>query len=318
VAGVHKGGSTALYAYLAQHGHVRPAACKEINFLTRETLWQRGLPFYRRHFPDMANASYALTGEGTPNYIRNPMAPVRAAEVIPRAKIIVSLRDPTERFISQFVGFVERRLTRLSCESYWRSELRQLRKCIDSYDPLAAPLVPTTKGVSEWEALRLATDPNAEITSLPRNISAPPCQVDAADSSARSPDQQRCVRHSCLAQLHENAIVRSIYADQIVRWLRYFRPNQLLVVQSEAMHANTTAVMQEVAAFLQLRDFNAEELSRFAHSRQGSSHHLNPISQTCDRETMRAFFAPHNKLLQDVLRTRWPKVASRWLPWPAV
>lgn len=55
VIGVHKGGSTALYAQLATHGFVRPATCKEVNFFSMKQNYRKGPSFYLKHFHNVAS-----------------------------------------------------------------------------------------------------------------------------------------------------------------------------------------------------------------------------------------------------------------------
>lgn len=310
VAGVHKGGSTALYSNLVRHGHVRPSSCKETGFFARDERWAKGLAFYRRHFfaRDFSGAdAHVLTGEGTPSYVRIPAATRRIYDTVPGVKAVVSLRDPTERFISHFVGFRERGLTDKSCDVFWREQLGELRACASGYAFEAHAVLPTeVDGVNAQDALRaaLGRQPMTVAGASLRGLSR--C---AADDAA-------CKLRHCTWVLHENALVRSVYVDQVARWLRFFPPEQLLLVQAERMFADVPGELQRVARFLGLRPFSQRELGSLATKAIGSNHRSNPLADTCDRPEMRRFFAPQNDLLAQVVRARWPSLAQRWTPWP--
>ena len=137
VVGVHKGGSTALYNYLCEHGQVVAAVCKEVHFFDRQ--FMRGKEFYLRHFPQLSEwKGKAITGEGSPAYIRDPKVAFLIKELYPNIKFLLTLREPTMRLRSQWLE--QRRLPRgqrnpfggLNCEGYWRASLQVIAQCISS------------------------------------------------------------------------------------------------------------------------------------------------------------------------------------------
>mmetsp|Transcript_44236 Transcript_44236/g.70710 ORF Transcript_44236/g.70710 Transcript_44236/m.70710 type:complete len:427 (-) Transcript_44236:313-1593(-) len=293
VAGTHKGGSTALYGYLIKHGHIRPSSCKETRFFNDRTKWKQGLSFYRRHFPKVVNG--VLTGEGTPSYIRDPVALRRIHRTIPNAKIIVSLRDPAERFISHFVGFVERGLTKLTCKKFWESMLDQLRRCELEYEPMShRETFRPGLGVNELRQLELGI----------KGVAIDKYIDNSTDVSCPLKDTQ-CIKRYCYAIHHENAIVRSLYSDQIVRWLGYYPKHQMSIVRSETLFKDTNTSMQNLTAFLNLRPFTTRELESFKDAKKGSSHHKDPLYKTCNRTEIRAFFTPENELLRLLISAQW-------------
>ena len=65
--------------------------------------YKKGQEWYRAHFPFAKSASrHCRTGEASPLYIFNPLAPRRIFNVTPEARIIAILRNPTERAISHY------------------------------------------------------------------------------------------------------------------------------------------------------------------------------------------------------------------------
>jgi hypothetical protein len=108
IIGAQKGGTTSLYYYLVQHPQIRHSTTKEIHFFDRgSTLpveyYKKRQNRYRTHFPLISELKNNIkTGEATPVYIFHPEAAGRIAYLLPDVKLIVLLRNPSERAISQF------------------------------------------------------------------------------------------------------------------------------------------------------------------------------------------------------------------------
>jgi hypothetical protein len=107
IIGAQKAGTTALLRYLQAHPDViTEAGVNEVHFF--DVQWDKGTPFYRSHFPyrrtlaghRTISAGATLTGEKTPSYLFHPLAPERAATVVPRARLIALLREPVSRAAS--------------------------------------------------------------------------------------------------------------------------------------------------------------------------------------------------------------------------
>ncbi len=105
IIGAQKAGSTSLYAYLSAHPQVLAAARKEVHFF--DINYERGEGWYRAMFPlrrrmRVGGQRPLVTGEASPYYLFHPLAPERAAALVPRARLIVLLRDPVERAWSHY------------------------------------------------------------------------------------------------------------------------------------------------------------------------------------------------------------------------
>lgn len=100
VAGVQKGGTTALFDYLREHPALCLPAAKELHFFDDETGVDWSAPDYGAyHAPFLAErpAPGAVWGEATPIYTYWPNALERIRAYNPAMKLIVVLRDPVER-----------------------------------------------------------------------------------------------------------------------------------------------------------------------------------------------------------------------------
>jgi hypothetical protein len=121
--GVQKGGTTTLHHFLAEHPQLAVPAQKEIHFFTLH--YWRGPQWYASH--------YAHSGPGrlgvdvTPYYIFHPQAPGRIHSLIPQANLLLLLRDPVERTLSQVFHAQRLGFEPLPLEQALAAEPRRLR-----------------------------------------------------------------------------------------------------------------------------------------------------------------------------------------------
>lgn len=101
--GAQRSGTTWLYSLIAAHPDVQGEATKELHYFHR--FWNR--PFtdddvrrYARYFPRPAGR---IAGEWSPGYLSHFWVPPLVARAAPDAKLLVSLRDPVERYRSGVV-----------------------------------------------------------------------------------------------------------------------------------------------------------------------------------------------------------------------
>jgi len=95
--GTQKGGTTTLHRLLALHPQVFLPTCKEVHYFSLHD--QQPLSWYAEHYS--AAQPGQRCGDITPYYLFHPRAPQRIQQGLPEAKLIVLLRDPVERTLSQ-------------------------------------------------------------------------------------------------------------------------------------------------------------------------------------------------------------------------
>jgi hypothetical protein len=101
ILGAQRSGSTSLFNYLVQHPDVLPPLGKEIHYF--DLHYQRGLNWYRGRFPYAHRlGGGTLTLDASPYYLLHPLAPERAARLLPGAKLVALLRNPVERALSHY------------------------------------------------------------------------------------------------------------------------------------------------------------------------------------------------------------------------
>ena len=95
--GTQKGGTTSLQKLLERHPGVYLPPCKEVHYFSLHA--QQPASWYAAHYGEARRGQ--RRGDITPYYLFHPQAPDRIRTLLPKAKLIVLLRDPLERALSQ-------------------------------------------------------------------------------------------------------------------------------------------------------------------------------------------------------------------------
>ncbi|HEX5323692.1 MAG TPA: sulfotransferase [Capsulimonadaceae bacterium] len=167
LAGAPKAGTTSLYHYLDQHPEIYMSPMKEPHFFSSEIREQNFGPRLKRmvarheaelrQFLDgpmrekrfggivsewddylrlFANASgEPQLGEASVCYLWSPSAPIRIAQQIPQAKILVMLRDPADREFSEYRQCLGSGVVRCSFRDYIRRGLKHRSQPFSIYHP---------------------------------------------------------------------------------------------------------------------------------------------------------------------------------------
>ena len=108
IVGAPKAGTTSLYEYLKQVAGIFMSPEKEPNYFNQVTVFEDD-PYrftiqdkkkYLELFKNVKNEK--IIGDATPNYLRDPNVPHLIHKVSPNAKILITLRNPTDRIFSQY------------------------------------------------------------------------------------------------------------------------------------------------------------------------------------------------------------------------
>ena len=97
IVGPPRTGTTWIHDVLKQHVNL-PSPTKETRFF--DVHFQRGLKWYRAHFPGSA-ADHPM-GEIAPTYFASAQARERIAQTIPEAKLVFVFRNPVQRIVSLY------------------------------------------------------------------------------------------------------------------------------------------------------------------------------------------------------------------------
>ena len=113
IIGAQRAGTTSLFRALSQHPQLYPSFTKEVHYFDGggqpgTDNYARGEAWYRSHFPlRITLGTDGKTFEASPLNLYHPQAPARLHALLPKARLIVLLREPAERALSQY--FLEQR-----------------------------------------------------------------------------------------------------------------------------------------------------------------------------------------------------------------
>jgi hypothetical protein len=129
--GAQKGGTSALYKYLACHPGVAPSRVKEIDFFNCNARFGRGLKFYHSHFPRRTLLNRRkLTFDITPGYLFGAeIAAQRIYDYNPQLRIMALLRDPVTRAHSAW------QMYRRYCKDNFDWFFNWVRRCDEGLSP---------------------------------------------------------------------------------------------------------------------------------------------------------------------------------------
>ncbi|MFV1988817.1 MAG: sulfotransferase [Gemmatimonadota bacterium] len=117
VIGAAKCGTTSLHHYLDLHPEIGMSRVKEPHYFMRP---EKGEGWYRSLF----DASFRVRGESSVGYTlapRGPGVPERIKAAVPTAKLVYLVRDPIERFVSDYLHRVSDGVEARSLEEVARS-----------------------------------------------------------------------------------------------------------------------------------------------------------------------------------------------------
>jgi hypothetical protein len=112
VVGTKRGGTTFLWSALQSHPQVMPMVPKAKHLKSCHYFYEhfeRGPAWYLGHFPTRwsrrrhaARYGHALCLEASPMYLFDPRVADRVASSLPRARVVILLRDPVRRAFSHY------------------------------------------------------------------------------------------------------------------------------------------------------------------------------------------------------------------------
>ena len=107
IAGVQKGGTTALSALLCSTRNISFSKKKEIHYFDNVKKYSMGISEYLRYFnqwnfTDIDQVYPLAYGESTPFYLASRQACERIYKTIPDVRIVILLREPVSRAYSEY------------------------------------------------------------------------------------------------------------------------------------------------------------------------------------------------------------------------
>lgn len=239
-----------------------------------------------------------ITIEKTPKYLVDKRVPERAYEMNPNLKLIVVMRDPVVRAISEYV------------QSQWRQKKLFNHHALSKRSNSARAdrnLVLTDSQRFEQMAFRMSSKNNNQVVK--RQASAD------TNTNTTTSSGDRTIRADW-------AIIRNgLYATHLRPWLERFPRSQFLFVNGERLISSPSVELNRVERFLGLRSvIRAEHFVRDHRRKQGGfaciikpidSKQIKCLSEQKGRphpeiekrvlDELRTFYRPHSRQLFELI-----------------
>ena len=284
LVGGMKCGTTSFARYLSAHPQVVPAGPKEPNYWS----WHRYPARYQDFFvnespPSEPGPDERVSGEFSTSYLVHPLAPRRIRANLPDLKVFVLLRNPVDRAYSHFVMSKRAGLEdECSFEEIIRREIDEAPELLAAHE-------------------RGFVCPDGAPNACYSTVDGAPLRVSAHRRGL--PARQLRDDVDLRDFYYQSYVFRSIYRDQLHRWLRLYPRRQLMIVPSEVFFANSAGTMSAAADHLGLQPFDfskAKQLRRRWDAGAGNAGQLPrdyPAMSDAARELLTDFFLPHNERL---------------------
>ena len=288
LVGGMKCGSTSFARYLSAHPQVGLRGPKEPHYWS----WRRYPGKYQDFFVNESpvvdpRPADCVSGEFSTSSLIHPLVPRRVLANLPALKIFVLLRNPVDRAYSHFMmskmaGLEKER----TFDDIVRKEMEEVPELLAAHEkgflnPDGDPK--TCYSTSDGQPIRVAKHargwPLRELRS----------ELDLRDFYFQS------------------YVFRSLYHDQLHRWLRLFPREQLMIIQSERFFDHSLDTMNAVTDFLALQPFEFHTASQLQRRWDaGAKNALKmpqkyPALDGVTRKLLTEFFASHNEQLYKLI-----------------
>ena len=284
LVGGAKCGSTSFARYLSAHPQVKIPGPKEPNYWS----WHRWPVRYQNFFVnespilDPGPGQY-VSGEFSTSSLIHPLVPRRVQPNLPGLKIFVLLRNPVDRAYSHFMMAKSAGQEKeCSFEEIVRREMDEIPELLAGHE----------RGF-------LSTDGDSK--SCYSTIDGKPiCVVQHKQGWPKRKIRNELELRSFYVQ---SFVFRSLYHDQLHRWLRLFPRQQLMIIRSESFFDNEADTMNAVAEFLGLEPFNFHTAAQLQRSWDLGAKNVfempkeYPAMDDTTRRMLADFFEPYNQQL---------------------
>jgi len=282
-----KCGTTSFSTYLPAHPQVKECEIKEPNFWSWQ-LCQRSQ--YQGLFVNPEpllhpEANEQIGGEYSTSSLIHPLVPRRVRARLPDVKLIVLLRNPVDRAYSHYI-----------------MSQRQGMEPYKSFDEIVCE----------------------EIKEVPELLAAhqrgfmDPDYRSGAHRSSPDGTPLRVVEHNHGWPMHAlrsdeelfrfygtSYVFRSLYRDQLWRWMQLFPREQIKIIQAETLFGDRDAVMTDVVNFLNLQPYEFPPQNLEHSWGGGASNYEAPGDYAAmkpdTRKYLEAYFQPFNEQLFELI-----------------
>jgi hypothetical protein len=246
LVGGMKCGSTSFARYLSAHPQVRIQGPKEPNYWSWRRYPARYQDFFVNDLPlTRPGPGQQIGGEFSTSSLIHPLVPRRVRANLPDLRIFVLLRNPVDRAYSHFMmSKMAGGEKECPFEEIVRREMDEIPELLAAHERGFL----STDGDSKHCYSTIDGTP----ICVARHERGWPKRILRSDPDLRD-------------YYFQSYVFRSLYHDQLHRWLRLFPRRQLMIIPSERFFENEAATMSEAADFLGLEAFefrSAPQLQR--------------------------------------------------------
>jgi hypothetical protein len=279
-----KCGSTSFAKYLSAHPQVKISGPKEPNYWSWHRFSARYQDFFVNESPLLdPRSDQCISGEFSTSSLVHPLVPRRVLANLPALRIFVLLRNPVDRAYSHFaMSKWSGQEKECSFEDIVRREMDEISELLAAHE----------RGF-------LDRDGNAKCCYS----TADGTPIRVAKHAQGWPERKLRDDVDLRDFYFKSYVFRSLYHDQLHRWLRLFPRRQLMIIQSERLFENAAETLSGAAEFLGLDPFEfdaARQLQRRWDAGARDALQLPKGYPTLDDATRRAladFFEPYNRQL---------------------
>jgi hypothetical protein len=266
IIGAMKAGTTSLYHYLVQHPCIAPARNKELRFFDHR-FHSYGLDWYWRRFPSVWEQKRAGARLG---------CKIKTGEASPYYLMHPHAPRRVKKVLPQVKLIVVLRNPVDRTYSHYQHNFQRG----DYTDPVSRERLPR------------------ETLSFEEAIACEDERLRGEEEKILADENYRSIEH----QYHSYK-ARSIYVDQLERWMQHFPREQFLILSSEELGARPNDVCGEAFGFLQLPPYELQNESRLNVGNYSSG------LDAATRAQLVEYFKPHNARLYELLGRRfdWDK-----------
>lgn len=268
--GSQKAGTTSLYNLLTTHPSICKSRTKETHFFDSDPNFAKGTDFYQSFFKKCATEKVKkIYIDATPDYFTKPHVPERMNITFTRRsmetkKLVLVLREPVSREFSLYEHLTRHCLNGMK-SAFLRESFRN-----------------STRNICGERHCRFLKCQRHKI-------------YPSADDSALLQGLDTFSQYFSSGQLFVN---NSFYEVHLLKFLQYFKRDQIFVVNFDRLVKETTKVIRQISEFLEIDVSYWGATASLPHSNIGG---LN-ISIDCDSQRrLKAIFEPHNLALYDLL-----------------
>jgi [heparan sulfate]-glucosamine 3-sulfotransferase 2 len=267
IIGAKKGGTTSLYQYMSQHPDFQGIRLHEDKwvgetFFFAQLYGHSPLKSYLKQFP-----TDKMSGDASVDNLVHCQAPIRIWKTCGTndIKIIVLLRNPMERYISNFMM----RIRKTAYAQY--TNISSIAESIQS-------------------DVKLLND---------RLVKKIPSLLPIHFNKSTDWYKLRCIFECC-----ENMMYEGFYYVFLMNWLCNFPKENMLFLNSEEMFHNPALILKQVLDFVGLKPLNESTLNKITSETYNKGihpflkqHHLS----SDDRRTLSYYYSTFDKAMFDIL-----------------